>query len=121
MQEIVKEEGADFDALCGKKGGLCAIGFVDASPANAKKEAELKVLEDLRKAKHPSPYHFSWVDASCHLDFMQSLDMDMTKVPGLVVLSPSKGRSATHVGKFNTVEMGSTLDAVLTGIVRLDA
>jgi len=108
----------DFDALCGKKGGLCAIAFVDASPANEKKDAELKALEELRKAKHPSPYHFSWVDASCHLELMQSLDIDNTKVPGLVVLSPSKGRFATHVGKFNVQELGSTLDAVLSGRVK---
>jgi len=115
VPEIVKEDGADFDALCGKKGGLCAVAFVDASPANPKKDAELKVLEELRKAKHPSPYHFSWVDASCHLELMKSLDIDMTKVPGLVVLSPSKSRYAMHVGKFNSQEMGGTLDAVLTG------
>jgi hypothetical protein len=114
----MQKSGKDFDALCGRKGGLCAIAFIDASPANEKKDAELKALEDLRKAKHPSPYHFSWVDASCHLEMMQSLDMDNTKVPGLVVLSPSKTRFATHVGKFNVQELGRTLDAVLSGRIK---
>lgn len=115
MDEMQNSETASFEALCSKKGGLCAVAFVDASPANPNKDAQLKILEDLRKAKHPSPYHFSWVDASCHLDMMESLDIDNTKVPGLLIMSPSKSRFATHVGKFNVLELGNTLDAVLSG------
>jgi len=115
VDEMQTGETTSFDALCSKKGGLCAVAFVDASPANEQKEAQLKILEELRKSKHPSPYHFSWVDASCHLEMMESLDIDNTKVPGLVILSPSKNRFASHVGKFNVQELGATLDGVLSG------
>ena len=113
VEEMRAGEASDFKALCGSKGGLCAIAFVDASPANDKKDEQLKMLEDLRKAKHPSPYHFSWVDASCHIDMMQSLDVQMS--PTMVVLSPSKSRYTTHIGKFNVQELGATLDGVLSG------
>jgi len=39
--------------------------------------------------------------------------LQVTTTPTLVVLSPSKSRFATHVGKFNTQELGTSLDQVI--------
>jgi hypothetical protein len=55
VPEMSEGEETSFEALCGSKGGLCAIGFVDASPANANKDAQLKLLEEVRATRHPEP------------------------------------------------------------------
>ncbi|EKX38962.1 hypothetical protein GUITHDRAFT_165054 [Guillardia theta CCMP2712] len=101
------------------QGGLCAIAFLDGSPENKeKRDEQLKMLEELRAKKHPSPFHFSWIDATCHYDFASKLDVDGNKVPTMVILSPSKQRSHLHVGKFNSNELGVTLDHVLSGRIK---
>mmetsp|Transcript_51418 Transcript_51418/g.122422 ORF Transcript_51418/g.122422 Transcript_51418/m.122422 type:complete len:694 (+) Transcript_51418:49-2130(+) len=114
VPQVSRAEGAGFDDLCGNKGGLCAIAFLDGSNKE-KLEEQLKVLEGTRAKKHPSPYSFAWVDAACHRDFASSLDITSDKLPTIAVVSPSKSRVHTHVGKFNVDELVNTLDAVLSG------
>jgi len=115
VPEIGTGEGSGFEDLCGKT-GLCALAFIDGSPENKeKREEQLKTLEDLRKKKHPSPFRYAWVDAVCHPEFAMSFDISSDKVPTLAVISSSKERYHTHVGKFNVNELENTLDGVLTG------
>ncbi|KAJ1489587.1 hypothetical protein T484DRAFT_1779562 [Baffinella frigidus] len=73
VPQVSRAEGAGFDDLCGNKGGLCAIAFLDGSnkekleeQLKEKLEEHLKVLEGTRAKKHPSPYSFAWVDAACY-------------------------------------------------------
>jgi hypothetical protein len=116
VPELGVGENQRFDDLCGKKGGLCAIFFLDGSVQQKdKKEEQLKMIETLRTKKHPSPYHYSWVDALCHPEFSSSFDITSDKLPSLAVISPSKQRFVLHVGKFASVELEQTLDGVLSG------
>ena len=70
--------------MCGKKGGLCAIAFLDGSQKD-RLEDQLKVVEATRAKKHPSPYSFAWVDAACHPDFASSLDITSDNLPTIAV------------------------------------
>uniref|UniRef100_A0A7S0WEP5 Thioredoxin domain-containing protein n=1 Tax=Cryptomonas curvata TaxID=233186 RepID=A0A7S0WEP5_9CRYP len=116
VPEIGSGKQNGFDALCGKKGGLCAIFFLDGSESNKeKREEQLNISAALRTKKHPSPYHFSWVDALCHPTFAASFDITSDKIPSLAVISPSKQRFVLHVGKYAQNELEQTLDGVLSG------
>ena len=116
VPEIGNAENKRFHDLCGKKGGLCAIFFLDGSEQQKdKREEQLKMIEALRTKKHPSPYHFSWVDALCHPEFSSAFDITSDKLPSLAVISPSKQRFVLHVGKFASLELEQTLDGVLSG------
>mmetsp|Transcript_16509 Transcript_16509/g.40319 ORF Transcript_16509/g.40319 Transcript_16509/m.40319 type:complete len:688 (-) Transcript_16509:96-2159(-) len=116
LPEMTSTEEGGYESLCGKKGGLCAVAFLDGSEANKeKREEQLKVLETLRTKMHPSPFHMSWVDAVCHPDFAMSFDVSSDKLPTLAVISPSKQRYVQHVGKFAVDELGATLQGVLSG------
>ena len=116
IPEIGSGVGTDFNTLCGNKGGLCALFFLDGSEQNKeKRDEQLKLIEAIRLKKHPSPYHFAWVDSLCHSSFSSSFDITSDKLPSLAVISTSKQRFALHVGKFAALELEQTLDWVLSG------
>jgi hypothetical protein len=39
-----------------------------------------QVLEELRTKMHPSPFHMSWVDATCHSEFAMSFEVSQDRV-----------------------------------------
>mmetsp|Transcript_27938 Transcript_27938/g.73710 ORF Transcript_27938/g.73710 Transcript_27938/m.73710 type:complete len:642 (+) Transcript_27938:72-1997(+) len=116
IAQLGAEEGRGFEALCGGRGGLCAVLLLDGSQgATERREAQLKVAEAVRARKHPSPYHFSWVDAVCHSAFAATFDVTPDKLPALAVVAASKQRYVLHVGKFEEAELDRTLEDVLRG------
>jgi len=116
LPQISRAEGSSFEELCGGKVGLCAVAFVDGMPGSEEKRNEqIKVMEDVRAKMGPSPIHFSWVDATCHAEFANSLDATPDKLPAVAVIAPSKQRYFMHVGKFMAAEIQATLEAVLSG------
>lgn len=109
-------EGTDYEKLCGSRGGLCAIAFLDGMDGSKeRREEQLKMLEEVRTKIHPSPFHISWVDAVCHSQFAAGFDVTSDKIPTLAVISPSKGRYMQHIGKFAAEELQVTLKGVITG------
>eukprot|EP00287_Rhodomonas_sp_CCMP768_P014512 CAMPEP_0196760428 /NCGR_PEP_ID=MMETSP1091-20130531/105208_1 /TAXON_ID=302021 /ORGANISM="Rhodomonas sp., Strain CCMP768" /LENGTH=719 /DNA_ID=CAMNT_0042109313 /DNA_START=21 /DNA_END=2181 /DNA_ORIENTATION=+ len=116
LPQMKREDGSTFEELCGSKTGLCAVAFLDGMPENEEKRQEqIKIMEDVRKRLATSPFHFSWVDATCHADFANSIDATPDKFPAMAVISPSKQRFHMHVGKFQLAELEGTLEGVLSG------
>ena len=111
---------ANFDAECGSKGGLCAIALLDGAADNSNKEAQLEMLSQLRARRHGGPLAFSWLDATCHPEYLAHFDLSETDLPTMLVLHPSKLRWARAVGAFDAETLGAFGTGVASGRTRTD-
>ena len=101
---------------CVSKGGLCGIALLDGSAENAaSKENALSMLTKLRSRKAGGPISFSWIDATCHLNFLSAFQMSEVDLPTMVFLSPQKLRWARAVGAFDVETLSSNGNAVAAG------
>mmetsp|Transcript_6246 Transcript_6246/g.19984 ORF Transcript_6246/g.19984 Transcript_6246/m.19984 type:complete len:449 (+) Transcript_6246:1202-2548(+) len=106
---------ANFEAECTQRGGLCAVALLDGGPDNGNKEAQLAVLAKLRKRGAGGPLSYSWLDATCHTDFVAAFGLGETDLPTMLVLSPGKARWARSVGAFDAETLGAFANGVAAG------
>jgi hypothetical protein len=106
---------ANWEAECVQRGGLCAIALLDGGPDNSGKEGQLVMLTKLRARRAGGPLAFSWLDATCHTEFISAFGLTETDLPTMLVLSPSKLRWARSIGSFDAETLGAFGSAVASG------
>ena len=92
---------SNWDEACGASKALCAIALLDGSADNKNLENQKEVMRKLHTKNSGGPLIWSWVDATCHVNFASGFDLSETDLPALIVLSPSKKRWARAVGTFD--------------------
>merc|ERR1711871_1080832 len=107
---------ANFDDVCIKKGGLCAVALLDGAPA-VREETEKKIvmLEKLRRLKAGGPTTFMWVDAGCHPEWMSTFEVGETDLPTMVIFSASKKVYAKPIGSFDVETLSVFAGKVAAG------
>ncbi len=108
---------ANFVEQCASK-ALCIVGMVDGDPKRgAELQNELDVLESVRKTarKRGDPFHFALLDASCQHEFANWFDVQTTKLPTVVALSPKKLRYVQMIMTFNEANILTFLTGVKSG------
>lgn len=105
----------NWDAECGQRGGLCAVALLDGGPDNTGREGQTEMLTKLRARRAGGPLAFSWLDATCHSEFISAFGLTETDLPTMLVLSPSKLRWARSIGSFDAETLGAFGSAVASG------
>jgi len=104
---------AEFGDACVAKGGLCVLGFFDASSdATAEHTAVLKAVAKKRTGQ---PFSFSWVDVTRQSDFASLFEVRETDAPTVLVLSARKLRYAPLRGRFALEDVDALLQGVAAG------
>jgi len=106
---------AEFEVECVAKGGLCVVGFLDATAAAA--SDHVQILKDIAAKRAGQPFTFSWVDVARQYDFATAFEVRATDAPTVVVLSARKLRYAPLRGPFTMQEVDTLLQGVATGRV----
>lgn len=106
----------NFEAECVEKGGLCGIAMLDGSADNAAaKERSLQMLGKLKARRANGPISFSWLDATCHVNFAAAFELGDADLPTMIFLSPSKLKWVRSVGAFDLDNLGAFGASVAAG------
>ena len=104
-----------FDTECVAKGGLCGIALLDGASENSGKEPALEMLTKLRQRKSGGPISFSWLDATCHTNFLSAFELGDTDLPTMIFVSPQKLKWARSVGAFDQETLSAFGNRVVAG------
>jgi len=112
-------DAAGFKKHCADKGGLCAIAMLNGAPsADAEREAQLEMLKRVASRPDSKAFTIVWADATCQAAFSDAFNVQSTKVPTMVIVSPKKLRYAEMVGRFEEDAIKSFLAGVLHGKIK---
>jgi len=106
---------SNWGAECLQRGGLCAVALLDGGPDNTGRKGQLEMLTQLRARRAGGPLAFSWLDATCHSEFISAFGLTESDLPTVLVLSPSKLRWARSIGSFDAETVGAFGSAVASG------
>lgn len=106
---------SNWGAECLQRGGLCAVALLDGGPDNTGRKGQLEMLTQLRARRAGGPLAFSWLDATCHSEFISAFGLTESDLPTMLVLSPSKLRWARSIGSFDAETVGAFGSAVASG------
>lgn len=109
------------DACATGKLGLCILTFIDGSPLNQEKEAQLQVIRDVQEAPSMKGrvLTFVWIDQTCHSSVAEYFNVDYGTLPAVVAVSPKKAAYAQHVGSFDMSKISGFIGGVLGGQVKI--
>ena len=91
------------------------MALLDGSSDNSNKQSQLDMLTKLRARRAGGPLAFSWLDATCHVDFVSAFGLTETDLPTMLVISPSKLRWARAIGSFDAETLGAFGMGVASG------
>lgn len=83
LQPITKDTWQDICSSSSSR--LCAIGFLVG-------DDKLDIIRQVAAAELSSPLNFMYIDGSCYVDFANAFDLQLPKLPTMVVYSPKKQR-----------------------------
>jgi len=110
---FVKDQ-AVFDEKCVKKGGLCALAFLDyANFEQEEIDRYVKVLTALGE-KSKGKLRVFYLDGPSQPALAKALDLSAS-YPSAVVLSPKKLRYTPFMGSFSEESLSDFFDSVLLG------
>lgn len=97
----------------------CAIALLPASTIIDYEQQnfndQLALIEKLDKKAGNLPIHYQWVNATCHRDFVKSLDVDPLMLPTVVYYHPSVNKQAKLIGMFDDETLKQHQDKFLNG------
>lgn len=97
----------------------CAIALLPASTIIDYEEKnfndQLALVEQLDKKAGNLPIHYQWVNATCHRDFVRSLDVDPLMLPTVVYYHPSAHKQAKLIGMFDEQTLKMHQDKFMNG------
>jgi hypothetical protein len=105
-----------FDAVCVKRGGLCAILVTSDGGDRTQAALEKQVIKQvLDRQGSTSPYHFGWLSPAAQVDFLDAaFGVQPQPYAQVVVLAAGKRRFAQFVGSFQV----DTVHKFLRGLTR---
>lgn len=97
----------------------CAIGILPASTIidyeKANFEQHLSILKDLDQKANKLPIYYSWVNVTCHPEWLKYFEVDAFQIPTVVYFYPEKNKQATLIGKFDSEGIETNQDKFLKG------
>lgn len=101
--EITSDKDFQERCVAYKKG--CAIGILPAQVIQSYEaentKAHIAILEGLDKEASAMPIFYSWVNATCHPEWLKYFDVDPFQIPTVVFYYPEKERQANLIGQFD--------------------
>uniref|UniRef100_A0A7S3MVM5 Uncharacterized protein n=1 Tax=Strombidium inclinatum TaxID=197538 RepID=A0A7S3MVM5_9SPIT len=96
---------ADFEKRCLDHEKGCAIGLIPAMDIidyeKANYEQHVDTLQQLDDYSKLMPVYYSWVNVTCHPEWLKFFDIDPFQVPSVAFYIPDKNVVGKLIGKFD--------------------
>jgi hypothetical protein len=92
---------------------LPAVTFIDYESDNF--DQHLETLSNLDSSAGISPIYYSWVNTTCHPEWLKHFEVDPFQVPSVVYYYPEKSLQANLIGKFDQETIEEQSDNFLRG------
>ena len=109
----------DFNERCLSFNKACAIGLLSAVTMidyeRDNLNQHLETLQALSDKAGTQPIHYSWVNVTCHPEWLKYFDVDQFQLPSVVYYFPEKELQANLIGKFDASTIDNHADRFLKG------
>mmetsp|Transcript_6668 Transcript_6668/g.11800 ORF Transcript_6668/g.11800 Transcript_6668/m.11800 type:complete len:635 (-) Transcript_6668:1114-3018(-) len=117
LEQVPEYYSKNFDDLCGRKSGVCVIGFINGNAFDAKHAA---LLSELKKAKveartNKSLVRVGWLDANCEYELRDFVGLTDDQLPSLVLYLPVRRRLAIADGEITSENIKAQLKRLQAG------
>ena len=117
--EITSNEEFMSRCISYRKG--CAIGLlpanlnIDYERENFEEHVEILSKLDEKARMQSQPVFFSWINVTCHPEWLKFLDIDQFQIPTVAFYYPERELQANLIGKFDEETIESHQDRFLKG------
>ena len=117
--EITSNE--DFMSRCISYRKGCAIGLlpanlnIDYEKENFEEHVDILAKLDDKARMQSQPVFYSWINVTCHPEWLKFLDVDQFQIPSVAFYYPERELQAKLIGKFDTETIESHQDKFLKG------
>ena len=66
-------------------------------------------------ASAPGTMFYSWVNVTCHPEWLNYLNVDPFQIPSMTYYYPNRELQSNHIGKFDKTSISDSADRFLTG------
>ena len=66
-------------------------------------------------ASAPGTMFYSWVNVTCHPEWLKYLNVDPFQIPSMTYYYPGRELQSNHIGKFDKLSIADSADRFLTG------
>ena len=66
-------------------------------------------------ASAPGTMFYSWVNVTCHPEWLNYLNVDPFQIPSMTYYYPNRELQSNHIGKFDKTSIADSADRFLTG------
>jgi hypothetical protein len=115
--EITSNQDFHEKCISYKKG--CAIGLLPAAQHSEYErenfEEHVSILKSINDKAVSDPIFYSWVNTTCHPEWLQYFDVDQFALPTVVFYYPEKELQSNLIGKFDNSTISEQLESYMKG------
>jgi hypothetical protein len=74
----------------------------------------IQIMSEL-DASAPGTMFYSWVNVTCHPEWLKYLNVDPFQIPSMTYYYPGRELQSNHIGKFDKMSIADSADRFLTG------